>query len=348
MGGNALSVPTRRYEQREYLELYYHDIFPKLVYLIGEDSSIRLLPAYATKTSFGDMDILIKKGDYMISDLKGKFKEVFGYQEIYCNGNVWSFDYKDFQIDLVFTKPDCFETSLTYYSWNDLGNLMGRVANKLGTKYGHKGLEKKIYTEDRCKVLEEVLITKDPKRIFDFLGYDYERFRLGFNTLEDIFNFAVSSKYFTKELFYLENLDHENRTRNRKRKTYMSFLQWLNEKNLPENTTDFSSEANWNRLKESFPEIKWDEKLSELREKERRANIVKSKFNGNIVMELTGLKDKELGRFINNFKELMSKYYHVSFDRFILDSSKTEIEAEILSYSKALRRFSEECQNRKK
>lgn len=33
-----------------------------------------------------------------------------------------------------------FNTSLEYLNWNDLGNLIGRIAHKFGLKYGHKGL----------------------------------------------------------------------------------------------------------------------------------------------------------------------------------------------------------------
>jgi len=325
MGGSALKIAkTRRYNANEYYSLYYGDMYSKLLALTKGEAKIAVLPAYVDKSSFGDMDILVEKGSYMTDRFEEKLKNVFQYSEIYKNGNVWSFDYRELQIDLVFTKPDCWETSLTYYSWNDLGNLMGRVANKLGVKYGHKGLEKKIYTEDRTRVLDEVLLTKDIRRIFDFLGYDYDKFLLGFETLEDIFEYAVSSKYFKKELFHLENLDHQNRTRNRKRKTYMAFLEWLDKKELPVFEQDFSSETNWKRLTESFPELNLDERLAELKEKEAIHQEIKSKFNGKIVMELTGLEGKELGKFIqyvkDEFGEVFDEYmYRTDADRIIKD-----------------------------
>lgn len=329
MGGSALKIAkTRRYNRDEYFALYEHDVLPRLSMLINTNARIALLPAYESKETFGDMDILIEKGSFMTTDLKRRLKELFYYTEIYCNGNVWSFDYRELQIDLVFTKPDCWETSLTYYSWNDLGNLMGRVANKLGVKYGHKGLEKKIYSEDRTKVLDEVLLTKDIRRIFDFLGYDYDRFLLGFETLEDIFNYAVSSRYFTKELFYLENLDHQNRTRNRKRKTYMAFLEWLDKKDLPNVEQDFSSQMNWDRLVVSFPELNLSMRLWALKEKEAIHQQIKSKFNGKIIMELTGLEGKELGKFIESVKSNLGD----SFENFVLNSSQDIINIGIEAY----------------
>jgi hypothetical protein len=334
MGGSALKIAkTRRYNANEYSSLYYGDIYSKLVNLTKGSVRIALLPSYDQKETFGDMDILVEKGSYMTDGFQDKLKNIFQYSEIYKNGNVWSFDYKEFQIDLVFTKPDCWNTSLTYYSWNDLGNLMGRVANKLGVKYGHKGLEKKIYSEDRTRVLDEILLTRDIRRIFDFLGYDYDRFLLGFETLEDIFNYAVSSKYFAKELFHLENLDHQNRTRNRKRKTYMAFLDWLNTKQGFKLPVDFSSGTNWSRLIESFPELKLDERLVELKEKEAIHQQIKAKFNGKIIMELTGLEGKELGKFIQYVKDEFGE----AFEDYMYRTDADIVKIDILGYFRAWR-----------
>jgi len=246
MGGNALNFKTRRVNKDEYFLLYgeikeklnsltffkvHSGLNPKILKTVQMD----LLPAYTDKEDYGDMDILCTDELFPRENnnrqlLKNELHRLFNYKDIYCNTDVWSFDYKDFQIDLIFMRLKNYYTALTYYSYNDLGNLMGRVANKMGVKYGHEGLRKKLYSEDRSRPLLEINLTQDNAKIFDFLGYDYSLWQKGFKKLEDIFEFAVSTKYFTKDLFRLENLDHENRTRNRKRKTYMSFLEWLDKK----------------------------------------------------------------------------------------------------------------------
>ena len=57
MGGNALkNTETRRYSEDEYFAIQ-PKIFNKLM-LIEQGSSCYLIPAYCSKTSFGDMDIL--------------------------------------------------------------------------------------------------------------------------------------------------------------------------------------------------------------------------------------------------------------------------------------------------
>ena len=42
----------------------------------------------------------------------------------------------NFQIDFIKVGEENWETSKNYFSYNDLGNLMGRLAQRLGVKYG--------------------------------------------------------------------------------------------------------------------------------------------------------------------------------------------------------------------
>lgn len=117
------------------------------------------------------------------------------------------------------TPLEDFQTCRDYYTYNDLGNLIGRVAHKMGMKFGHLGL---LYPlRDGDHLIAELVVTRDTRQALEFMGYDFDRWNQGFDQLTDIFEFAASTPYFNPEAFTLENLNHRNRTRNRKRNTFI-------------------------------------------------------------------------------------------------------------------------------
>ena len=335
MGGQALkNTFTRRYNKDEFFLLYY-EVFTKLKELCYDkehpENHIKLVESYSTKETFGDMDILLNKDYFDVVTLKKRKMDVvlnslhdlFRYSESYNNSPVFSFDYKELQIDLVFVKNEHFKTALIYYNMSDLGNLMGRIAVKLGVRYGHFGLKYKLISETSDKILGEFILSKNPKEYFEFLGFDYERYLKGFETLEDVFEFVISSKYFDKEIFAYENLDHQNRTRNRKRESYRKFLEYIEPKTFGENILP-SKEERLKLILESFPQVHLEEKIEELKKKEKLKKVIKSKFNGNIIMKLIPeLSGKELGKFIQHFKNLF--YSDETFNETVLKSSQQTI-----------------------
>jgi hypothetical protein len=48
-------------------------------------------------------------------DLKKWIIEEFGATEVICNSSVYSFDYKELQVDFILTPPKYWETSQVYY-----------------------------------------------------------------------------------------------------------------------------------------------------------------------------------------------------------------------------------------
>lgn len=328
MGGNALkNIKIRKYNRKEYFDLF--EIIKdrlyeySLKYNVWDDTFV-LIPSYKNKETFGDMDILINEKwfgpiNYNLIFALYKPTEVF----IEKNSNVLSFDFRELQIDFIFMPDKYFKSALTYYSYNDLGNLMGRIANKMGTRYGHDGLKKLISSG---KSFKEINLSDDISKIFEFLGFDYNEFLKGFNDLEDIFKYVINSKFFNKELFFYENLNHENRTRNRKRKTYQKFLDFIN--NLKDNNIyEYNDKYFSQRINEFFfNHLNVAQK--ELDNEEERRKLISQKFNGNIINDITGLESKELGEFINLFKA--SK----TFDQYILNTNQENIFIEILDFYK--------------
>ena len=59
--------------------------------------------------------------------------------------------------------------------------------------------------ERKDHVLASIELHQNAPEVFDFLGYDYAKWQQGFQNLEDIFEFVVSSKWFSSEIFLLKN-----------------------------------------------------------------------------------------------------------------------------------------------
>jgi hypothetical protein len=231
-------------------------------------------------------------------------------QAIHNNGGVFSFDYQNFQVDFIPIKEEKWEIAQTYYSYDPLGNIMGKTFHKFGLSYGWDGLHYK-YRNFRGTNSENILLTTDPRRIFDFGGYDYDRYLQGFDTLEEIFEFAVHSHNFDTEMFQMENLKSIDKKRNRKRGSYHLFLNYLKDNDI-DIKKDFEQDKSKYivAIDYYFPEVNLKDKLKELNEKDLKDFYLAEKFNGNLVMEwLPELKGKELGAAISKFKEYLGDTY---------------------------------------
>jgi len=327
MGGNALSVATRRYEKKEFFELVpevtrkLEEIFPQ----------VHVTTTYKNKDSFGDMDILVESGsvNFVVRD---ELQKLFNPAEIYRNSHIYSFDYKELQIDVILTPPKDWETAITYFSYNDLGNFMGRIANRFGLKYGHFGLAFN-HTHDGMG-MGDIMISRDIPKIYEFLGFDYDKFLDGFNELEDVFEYVVNSKYFTPQLFAYENLDHQNRTRNAKRNSYQAFLDYIKENEDSLNTDESfvnrkkgtnMTEYEFKHLKraDSFFGVNTIEQIAAFQKRVKARKEAHTKFNGNSIMEKYGFEGKELGEKMKQFKSQFPN--DEMYTNFIASSSLEQI-----------------------
>ena len=188
---------------------------------------------------------------------------------------------------------------------------MGRIAHKMGVRYGHDGLS--VVFRDGNHQFAERILSKDTDRILTFLDYDAARWRQGFDTLEEIFEFAASTPYFNSAIFAYENRNHTSRVRDRKRAVYRGFLEWQESRSdLPAYPWADTSEIGGRRLDEdallrifaAFPEFE-PEYASVMAEHELHCQA-KQIFNGEIVSELTGLTGHELGHFMRELKTYIS------------------------------------------
>ena len=331
MGGNLLktwNLPEKRIPTDE-----YNRIQKELLNKFRKDYSVNRLtngcwavvaPCVRNKETHGDLDIII--GGYQDPDIVVEWKDEqdfgvyleneFGYKP-FKNSNVYSFPYKGFQVDVTFHPTHDFGIAVDYSSWGDLGNIMGRVFHKMGLHFGHSGLsfwirqglfDNNLQWSDSDHIYEKVILTNNMIEICKIGGFDFLRWQRGFNTEQDAFDFVVQSKYFDPELFQLENLNHTNRTRNRKRGMYMRFIEYVNANNLPKGE-QFKSKHEYSLLMQcKYNHLQ--NAISNYRLLYEVDKIVSAKVNGKLVMEWLNLTENDgklVGAIMNKVREL-SKY----------------------------------------
>lgn len=270
MGGNA----TKQYNTIRLDKDTYNKASKLLVNLMNQylDKPFEIIKAYETKDSFGDLDLLsVNNTDDFEKKLlmheNGKNVFIHG---VVSDGGIKSYAIsfkidnptdssvllkdnwtKPFQLDFIHKSTEDFDFARQYFSFNDLGNFIGRIASGAGFKFGFDGLYKKIYFNEDGDVVDvkslksqrerqelangkpesnkkiEVLITKDFEKAIEFLGFDYPRYTQGFKTLEDIFQYVQESKYFHLENFLLDNRKADVRHRDLKRPNYNMMVDYF-------------------------------------------------------------------------------------------------------------------------
>lgn len=299
MGGNAIKGAfTRRYQKDE---------FDKILPIILEKAKKKFSDAVSTtyfksKDSFGDADILILVDKPIEFDIKQWIIDEFNSKEVIQNSHVYSFEFNELQVDFILTKKSSWETSQVYFSYNDLHNLIGKVAHKFGLKWGFRGLEY-VYRIDG-KVLGEITVTKDYRKALDFLGFDVKRYDETFDNLNEIFDFVTSSKYFNPWMFDFETLNRINRERDQKRATYAAFVKHVaSMKNKGKDAFHYfysDKKVYLGLIDRFFPGFL--KEYRSLEKKEERKRTIHTLFNGRIIMERFSIEGKELGNAIRNFE----------------------------------------------
>ena len=322
MGGHALkTIKTNRINRTLYDELSI-----KLTnILLNTFKRVKVPRCYNNKIDFGDIDFIISLED-SIFDIRGYINNNFNPNEIFHNGNCWSFDYKNIQIDFIFVAPNNFDTMYQYMGFSDLGNFIGRLFHGFGLRYGQEGLWYEHYFKG--KNVGKIHVSKDYEKIFSFIGLSFERYQKGFNELEDIFTYIVESPYFNWKKFQLEELNKVNRDRNKKRASYTTFLDWMSE-----HVADENHEYNFAEDKTSyfvminnfFPEANIPTEVRRLEYLECKKLYIQSKFNGGNVMRMYGFEGKELGDKLTGFKNYIKDIHSNDYDDYIINNDEFDI-----------------------
>lgn len=332
MGGNVFKDTHEvvRLPKEEYFKLT-EEVLSLLRKITDNYPHIEMsvVQAMYDKTDFGDMDIVINTNDRFYKDLLQMTLVQDNNLPASRNGDVVSFLYKKFQIDLIFVPTESYSYSKNYFAWNDLGNVVGRLAKKLGFKHGHNGL---FYVQrDGDVVVENHALSYDYEDILKILQLDLDKFKAGFNNALEMFEWAGKSPYFDPEIFKFENLNHINKVRDRKRVVYNQLVNWCVNDYVPTvNRIPFpDKDKRLDFVLQHFPSIKAKVDENDIRIALQRATA--QKFNGRLVMQwVPELSGKKLGDFLFSYKGSKEHY-----SAYVLNASEEEIKQDVLEYYKS-------------
>jgi hypothetical protein len=327
MGGNLLktwNLPEKRIPTDE-----YNQIKNELINKFRDDGKcnrpvpspfVKVAPSIRDKETHGDLDIIIGRFTdvdiYMLwkgeKDFGKYLEKEFGYKP-FKNSNVYSFPYQGFQVDVTFHPLNDFYMAVDYSSWGDLGNIMGRVFHKMGLHFGHSGLsfwirqglfDNNLQWSDSDHIYDKTVLTTNMGDICEIGGFDYNRWLKGFDTEQDAFDFVVNSKHFNKSLFELENLNHTNRTRNRKRSMYMRFVEYV--ANCDKVGEPFRSKYECSLIMQCrYPQLQRN--INNFRLVYEIDKVVKEKVNGKLVMEWCNLSESDgklIGKIMSEIRDI--------------------------------------------
>ncbi len=296
------------------------------------------------KTSHGDLDVLYKILDKSVR-IRDLIIETYNPEEIVSNGDVISFAYnideEYYQVDFI--KCKSIPMSKFYFSYGDLGGILGRISKFYGLTYGADGMWLSLYSQtvnqylkktdnpdlvdsleklDTTWNLGDIALTSDPEEICCYLDLDYTKWINGFDTEEKIFDWVKSSKYFTPEIF--QSLNSVHRRRVNLRPFYQKFV--LSIKGNIEFDLTPNSEISINNQLEAIIYFNKTEELKNLLVKYKINKERKEKFNGNLIMDL-GLVDNQqlLGKFISEFKSYINNKFNSGFEEWLDTQTNSQV-----------------------
>lgn len=295
MGGKAFGFDAKRMSKTE-----YNFVLEKMLRKIQSSQDVsgdiaEGVISVKDKDSFGDIDILIMKDKFSFERFWNMHnKDFVGFKK---NGGVISLlDFENRQIDLILTDIGIFGTHFDYLAYNDLGNFVGRLARAVGLKYGHDGLSLVVRDpSDSNRIINIIKVSENTGVIYKLLGLSIPK---SFNSMQDVYSFIMSSKYYHKDSFLLEKQSGKARVRDKKRKSYRGMLEYIKENDTSSTERRKYTTFETLSLLPDNVKLRYIDIVSEHDQKKYESSL----FNGNIVMDVTGLRGKELGIFMASIR----------------------------------------------
>ena len=298
MGGNLFKLgrlPKAEYletegELRQYLDQKLGDLY-------------RIPRYYRDKPDFGDVDIIVSDAAIQTTwqDLRIDLVVDLGIQEHKSLGSVFSTVYQNFQVDFFYREHRYFDSTYNYLSFNDVGNILGKIFKRFNLKYGEQGLQYVFRRADN-HFQKDLEVSQDFERIFAFLQLDYANWLRGFDTLDELFRWATASPYFSIHPY--QEQDTTTSQRVKERTTMRRFVEWLEEQRISQKF-EFAADRDFYlpMIAAFFPEGNLLEKIELERRREVYVLQLREKYSGQVIMRLfPDLQGKALGDFMRSFE----------------------------------------------
>jgi hypothetical protein len=353
MGGNALKsigIKTRRIDTSEFLYL------TERVRQLTSDLFINIEPvkSYHKKPDHGDIDFIatLRQGmdapplqtpderqkGYNPPPIWVQKIQNCGTQGLYWNDPVVSFELEGVQIDITgHLQPEMAKAHLEFSHYSPIGNVVGRMIKQTGAKWGIDGLSFPVRDSlsGDGNINGCVHLSYDIKDVLYIAGLPFKNWKDGFETQEEMFEWAAQSRLFNKEIFYFENLNHTNRKRDSIRPDYHAWLAFIKDKpnHYPRYQTKEErtiARTKWfAQLCERFPHL--GPAREEILQTKADRSKHREKLNGNLIRAWTGLQGKELGDVFKAFKTIIGPNPQ-DFDLWLTQISEKEAKRTFLAF----------------
>lgn len=340
MGGNAIKKDGKSICGRLPKPIYEKIKQHILTILQSHDIICEIVLELPGKDSFGDIDVLFVPNP-QIQDMWKFVSEKFDITDpshIVRNGYVMScaFDCKNFghsalesddsvpyfQIDFLNMQTvEHMKMARFYFSYGDIGAIIGRISNFYGMKFGDHGLWCDLYKNtvspnlpfDVRKTIGKVMLSTNPREICEFMGFDYDYWKNEIpklTTKEDhkyIFEWLTKAKFFKKEMF--NHLNSAHRDRQETRPFYGKFLESIGITHIDKANTENGETggANHNYQPQAIVHFDKTQEMEQLVFEVELGKSRQAKFSGKDLIEAFQKKDiklegKEVGEKIKLFK----------------------------------------------
>lgn len=157
-----------------------------------------------------------------------------------------------FQLDVQHPKQGCFEWESVIHSYGDIWRIIGSTVTHFGLAIKDSGLHARIEeTEVTQKKASLLLLTCDPQDMMSFLSLNSLRYKKGFSTLGELFEWATAMPLFCTRFFEKRTASEKQGRVGEKRSMYSKFVtEWL-----PQQPTLHTSKAPSGRANQKNCEI---------------------------------------------------------------------------------------------
>ena len=172
MGGNATKhLGTQRINKQQFEQCCNMLNNMLQQYIIEQNLQTKekfcVIESYHDKQDFGDIDFLSTVDRQIFEKLVEKTENInivgkaeqFSYAiefKIHDDVEITKSKAILVQVDYIKSNLNDFEFSKNFFAFNDLGNLIGRIAAQAGLSFGFDGLKRKIYVDNRGNIINDL------------------------------------------------------------------------------------------------------------------------------------------------------------------------------------------------
>jgi hypothetical protein len=283
-----------------------------------------LVQEFTSNPSYTSITLLIRES--FLSKLKSRraWKEVVakGFNSTaispWEDGITTSFDFNKFEVNIKEVPDASLTFASGFFSFENFGELLIPLANKMGFKLDHKGLW--LEAKRDGKILSEIRVVDNFSEALDLLGMsESNAYRYSsFSTPKGLYEFTASGQYFDKTC-YVANADSKP--------NLLAFIEYINQTSAISNYVfENNSACPWiGTLKRNYPS-RVEEYLRVLAEHDAGIRVGQ-KIGVGIFREVTKLDKEDLKQFMSFYEK---SFVSISYMRkFILGSKQATIRQSI-------------------